>query len=72
MELPGRTGYCTKWESYLITVPKDFAQAMVALRGLFGHEGQIGGYKGPFVITDVCGVRFSFHTPSLSSVDQSA
>jgi hypothetical protein len=51
---------------------KDFAQAVLTLRGVFGHEGQIGGHKGPFVITDIAGVRFSFHDPSLSSVDQSA
>ena len=50
---------------------KHFPQAILTLRGLFGHEGQIGGHKGPFVSTDVAGVRFSFHTSSLASVDQS-
>jgi hypothetical protein len=50
----------------------NFAPAVFALRGVFGHEGQIGGYKGPFVIPDVAGVRFSFHSPSVSAMDQSA
>jgi hypothetical protein len=40
---------------------KDFTPAMVALQGLFHHESQVGSHKGPFVITDIAGVGFSFH-----------
>jgi hypothetical protein len=31
------------------------------------HEGQIWGNKGPFVITDITGVGFTFHPASLAS-----
>jgi hypothetical protein len=47
---------------------QDFAQAVLTLRRIFGHEDQIGG-KGPCVITDFGEVGFSLHTSSLASVD---
>ena len=49
---------------------KDLAQAVLPLRGVFGHEGQIGGHKGPFVVTDITGVGFPFHTASVASSDK--
>jgi hypothetical protein len=51
---------------------KDLAQAVLALRGIFGHEGQVGSHKGPFVIANITGVRFSVHTSSVTTTMQSA
>jgi hypothetical protein len=46
---------------------EDFSQAMLALGSLFGYEGQIGGDKRPFIITDIAGVGVAFHTASVAS-----
>jgi hypothetical protein len=46
---------------------EDVAQRMVPLRRVLGHEGQIGGDKGPFIVIDITGVGFAFHTASVSS-----
>jgi hypothetical protein len=46
---------------------EDLPQAMLALGSLFGYEGQIGGDQGPFLITDITGVSFAFHTARLAS-----
>jgi hypothetical protein len=37
---------------------EDLTQAVLALRSLFGHEGQIGSHKGPFVITIDSQIKF--------------
>jgi hypothetical protein len=31
---------------------KDLPQAMLALGGVFGDEGQVRGHQGPFIITE--------------------
>ena len=46
---------------YVPLPDEDLAQAMVALRSLCGHEGQIGGHKDPFVITDITGIGLACH-----------
>ena len=51
---------------------EDLAQVMAALRGIVGHQGQIGGDKGPFLVSHIGRVRFagenlSFHPPSVPS-----
>ena len=43
-------------------------QGVLSLRGIFRHQGQIRCGKCPFIITDITGVGFSFHTPSLPKV----
>ena len=53
-------------------VIEDLTQVMVVLRHLFRHQGQVGGHNGPFVITNITGVRFSFHTSSVPTTMQSA
>ena len=50
---------------------QDFAQTVHTLRRLLGHEGQIGGDKGPFIITDIAGVGFSGRPPSVSQAGES-
>jgi hypothetical protein len=45
---------------------KDLPQAMLALGGVFGDEGQVRGHQGPFIITDITGVWFAFHTASVA------
>ena len=51
---------------------EDFTQTMRPLGRVCGHEREIGGHKGPFVITGVAGVGIAFHTSSLASSTQSA
>jgi hypothetical protein len=46
---------------------EDLAQAVLPRRRLFGHKGQIREDQGPFIITDITGVRFACHTLSLAS-----
>jgi len=48
------------------------AQRIGALRGIFRHQGQVGGHKGPFVITHVARISFSVHPLSLPRAAQSA
>ena len=42
-------------------------QAMVVLRSVFRREGQIGRHKSSFVVIDITGVCFAFHTASLAA-----
>jgi hypothetical protein len=45
---------------------KCFAQAMCTLRGLGRYEGQIGGDKGPRVITDITELCWPCHRTGLT------
>lgn len=48
-----------------------FAQLVVSLGRIFAHQGQVGGREGPFIISYVTWVCFSFHLvsiPALSSL----
>ena len=40
-----------------------FSQVVLSLVRFFGHQCQIGSHQGPFFITDITGIRFSFHIP---------
>jgi hypothetical protein len=46
---------------------EDFAQRMVPLRSVLGHEGHVGGDQGPCFIIDTIGVGFAFHPSRVSS-----
>jgi hypothetical protein len=45
----------------------DLPQAMLALGGVFGEEGQVRRHQGPFLSPDITGVGFSFQTASVTS-----
>ena len=40
-----------------------FSQVVLSLGRFFGPQCQIGSHQGPFFITDITGIRFSFHIP---------
>src|SRR5262249_23164458 len=46
---------------------EDLPQAMLALGGVFSHEGQVRGHQGPFIVTAITGVEFAFHPASVAS-----
>lgn len=46
---------------------EDFPPALLALGGVFGEEGQVWGLQGPFIVIDITGVGFTFHTASVAA-----
>ena len=50
---------------------ENFTQIVAALRGLFDHQGQVGGDERPLLVAHIGRVRFAgilrFHAPSLTS-----
>jgi hypothetical protein len=57
---PGRSGADDPSQAI-----KNLAQGMLALWSVFGHQGQIGGDKRTFGVTDISWVRLPFHEISL-------
>jgi hypothetical protein len=56
---------------------EDLAQGVLALRGVFRHQRQVGGHQGPFLVTHIarigCAVRcFGCHGRSIPRPAQSA
>jgi len=49
-----------------------FAQGVLSLRRIFGHQGQVGSHEGPLIITYITEIGFSVHALSLPPVAQSA
>jgi hypothetical protein len=40
---------------------------MLSLRRVFGHERQLAGDKGPFIIASIAGIGFAFQIPSFTT-----
>src|SRR5262245_13314259 len=47
---------------------KDLSEAMVTLRGVLRHEDQIGGDKGPFIVTHISRIGLAFHVAKIASL----
>ncbi len=45
-----------------------FAQAVLSLRRIFRHQGQVWSDKAPFIIAYITGIVLSFHIPILPKV----
>jgi hypothetical protein len=64
---PGRTG-----THEIAQTIEDLPQGMLALRGVLGHQGQVGGNERPLVITHVTRICFLVHALSLPRSGQSS